>query len=128
MRQLACPWATSPGVARAHTASPTASTPTPENTNWGLVWVAAPPSTGPSSTPKMAAPSAVPINSPRRSAGAAAISHAKPPAHEHAPPMPCTKRMASSNTMSFAKPKATLDTAEQAESDEHRGLAAQTPG
>ncbi len=99
-----------PGVRQAHVARPAATTDTPLKTTSGPTTVAAPPSTGPSSTPNIAAASADPISSPRRSAGAAETSQVIPAAHMNAPPMPWTKRAASSSTMWFAKPKARLVT------------------
>jgi hypothetical protein len=72
--------------------------------------VAAPPSTGPNSTPTIAAASAEPISSPRRSCGAADTSQAMPEAHMKAPPTPCTKRAASSSTMLSANPNTRLVT------------------
>ena len=97
------------GVSAATAKRAAATTAISENTSCGLVLVAAPPSTGPSSTPTMAAPSAEPISSPRRSRGVRAISQASPPAHVHAPPRPCTNRAESSTTMSFATPNVTLE-------------------
>ena len=58
----------------------------------------------------MAAPSAEPISSPRRSAGAADTSQVMPAAHMHAPPMPWAKRARSSSTMFPANAKARLVT------------------
>ena len=52
---------------------------------------------------------AEPISSPRRSRGAAPISHPSAPAHEQAPPTPWTNRAASSSTTSFAVAKTIPD-------------------
>ena len=90
---------TTPGVRQAQAASPAATTDTPVKTTSGPTTVAAPPRTGPKSTPTIAAASAEPISSPRRSAGAADRSQVMPAAHMKAPPMPWTKRAASSTTM-----------------------------
>ena len=98
-----------PGIDHAQAASPTASTETALKTASGLSRVAAPPSTGPSSTPTIAALSAAPISSPRRSTGAADTSHAMPAAHMHAPPIPWMKRAPSSSTMCPANANARLD-------------------
>ena len=68
-RQLLARWASEPGMASAHRTISVATTPTPENTSSGLVSLAAPPITGPSSTPNSAAPSADPMAWPRRSGG-----------------------------------------------------------
>jgi hypothetical protein len=81
-----------PGIVQAQTASPPATSATKLKTASGLRTVAAPPSTGPSSTPMIAALRAEPISSPRRSAGEANISHAIPADHMHAPPTPWMKR------------------------------------
>ena len=107
-RQLLRRWASEPGIASAHSSNIVARTPTPENTSSGLVSVAAPPITGPRSTPNSAAPSAPPIACPRRSGAVTPISHASAPAHVHAPPTPWTKRAASSTPILSAWPKATL--------------------
>jgi hypothetical protein len=51
---------------------------------------------------------AMPISSPRRSRGAAAISQARPPVQASALPTPCPNRAAYSTHADSAKPKATL--------------------
>ena len=56
----------------------------------------------------MAALSAAPIISPRRSGGDADTSQAIPAAHMQAPPTPWMKRAASSSTMWFANAKPRL--------------------
>jgi hypothetical protein len=98
-----------PGIDQAQNASTIARTDTALNTASGLSSVAAPPSTGPSSTPTIAALSAAPIISPRRSTGDADTSHAMPAAHMHAPPMPWMKRAPSSSTMCPANANARLE-------------------
>ena len=99
-----------PGVTHAHPASAAAPTATALNTISGPTTVAAPPSTGPSNTPMIAAASAEPISSPRRSGGAAETSQAMPAAHMQAPPTPWMKRAASSSTMWFANANTRLVT------------------
>ena len=96
------------GIDQAQAARIRATTATELNTASGLRTLAAPPSTGPSSTPTMAALSAAPIICPRRSGGDTDTSHAIPAAHMHAPPTPWMKRAASSRTMWFANAKPTL--------------------
>ena len=83
---------------------------------------------GPNSTPTIAAPSAEPISSPRRSAGAADTSQAMPAAHMQAPPMPWTKRAASSSTIVLAKPKTRLVMREQRQAEQQRRLDAPARG
>ncbi len=68
--------------------------------------VASAPTTGPSWTPKMAAPRTPPMTSPRRSRGASPATHAIPPAHVHAPPTPCMKRARSTTTIDEPNAKA----------------------
>ncbi len=99
-----------PGSVQAQVASRAASSDTSANTTSGPTTVAAPPITGPNSTPTIAAPSAEPISSPRRSGGEIPTSQARPPAHIAAPPSPWTKRARSSTTALSAKPKARLET------------------
>ncbi len=99
-----------PGIDHAQPASTAATSATELNTASGLSTVAAPPSTGPRSTPTIAALSAAPISSPRRSVGAAHTSQAIPAAHMHAPPIPWTKRAASSRTMWLANANTRLVT------------------
>ncbi len=105
------PEAGSPGVASTRTASAAASAATAQKTISGPVTVAIPPITGPSRMPKIAAARAAPIISPRRSAGAAVISQARPPVHAQAPPTPSANRATSSTTALFANANATLETA-----------------
>ena len=102
------------GIVHAQAASTPATITTDPNTGSGAVRTATAPTTGPNSEPAIPAPSAVPITAPRRSGGASATSQASAPAHEQAPPMPCTKRAASSNAMWSAKPKARLEPASSA--------------
>ncbi len=99
-----------PGIRKAQATSPAATTATPLNTTSGPTSVAAPPNTGPNRSPMIAAASADPISSPRRSGGEAETSQAIPAAHMNAPPTPCTKRAASSRTMWFANPNTRLVT------------------
>ena len=58
-----------PGVAKTHAASAAATAATPQKTTSGPVTVATLPITGPRRIPKIAAASAEPIISPRRSGG-----------------------------------------------------------
>jgi hypothetical protein len=92
-----------PGIDHAQAASTAATTATALKTASGLSTVAAPPRTGPRSTPTMAALSAAPISSPRLSGGAAEMSQAMPAAHMQEPPMPWMKRAVSSRTIVWAK-------------------------
>src|ERR671916_306751 len=122
-----------PGICQAQAPRPTATRATPPNTISGPTRVAAPPSTGPNRTPTIAAASAAPIISPRRSGGDAETSQAIPAAHMNAPPTPCTKRAASSRTMLFANPKTRLVTPSIARPQISVGLtpqraASQPPG
>ena len=65
----------------AHARAPSAMPPAASTAKAvaGPTTDASPPSTGPRSAPAIAAPMVMPISSPRRSFGAAAISHARPP-------------------------------------------------
>jgi hypothetical protein len=81
----------------------------------------------------IAAASAEPISSPRRSAGAADTSQAIPAAHMQAPPMPWTKRAASSSWMLLANAKTRLVTPSSERPSRRVGLtpqraASQPPG
>ena len=114
-----------PGIVHAQTASPPATTATALNTTSGLSTVAAPPSTGPSSTPTIAALRAAPISSPRRSTGAADISHAIPAAHMQAPPTPWMKRAVSSTTTLPANAKLMLASPSMASPSSSVGLTPQ---
>ena len=87
-------------------AAPT--TATPKNTGSCPSRPASAPSTGPNIAPATAAAMPVPISSPRRSRGAAPMSHASAPAHEAAPPSPWTNRAMSSTTMLEANANTTL--------------------
>ena len=87
--------------------------------------MAAPPSTGPSSTPTIAALSAAPIISPRRSTGAAETSHAIPAAHMQAPPTPWMKRAVSSTTTLLANAKPRLASPSMASPSSSVGLTPQ---
>ena len=60
----------------------------PQNTGVMPIASASVPIAGPTRPPTIAAPIAVPIISPRRSRGAAPVTHASAPAHDAAPPMP----------------------------------------
>jgi hypothetical protein len=93
---------------QAISARPTA--PTPQNTGAWPARSAATPMTGPSSAPAIAAPIAEPIICPRCARGAAAAIQPIAPAHDAAPPTPCTKRATSSTTMLSPNAKATLET------------------
>ena len=73
----------------------------------------------------MAAESAAPIISPRRSGGEADTSQAIPAAHMHAPPTPCTKRAASRRTMVWANAKARLEAPSSASPSSRAGLTPQ---
>ena len=86
-------------------------TTTPLNAAPRPTALAAVPISGPNSAPAIAAPSAPPISAPRRSAGASATIHARPPDHEHAPPMPSTSRAMSSASSLWRKPNASVETA-----------------
>ena len=108
-RTLGTPLGLIAGVASTHAASTAAITPTAQKTTSGPVTVAIPPITGPSRIPKIAAASAAPIISPRRSSGAAASSQASPPVQAQAPPTPSAKRARSRTTISVAKAKTTLE-------------------
>ena len=101
---------------------------TPLNTTSGPTTVAAPPSTGPSSTPTMAAARAEPISSPRRSAGAADTSHVIPAAHMQAPPMPWTKRASVEQDDVPGEREGQAGDPEQRQSGEQRGLDAPACG
>ena len=79
-----------------------ATAATAEKTSSVDVASAAAPSTGPPIAPAMPMPSAVPMTWPRRSRGVAAMSQARPAAHEAAPPTPCKKRAAASSSYSRA--------------------------
>ena len=68
------------------------------------------PTTGPNSAPTTAAPSAVPSNSPRRDSGAAVASQESAAVQVQAPPIPWTKRAASSSPADALQPKASVDT------------------
>jgi hypothetical protein len=94
------------GMVSAHAPSATPKRTVVENAASRPIAVATAPTTGPSWTPKMAAPSTPPITSPRRSRGASPATQAMPPAHEHAPPTPCRKRATSSTTIEEPKAKA----------------------
>src|SRR5439155_20784042 len=72
---------------------------------------ATPPSTGPKSAPAIASPNTVPINSPRRPAGAAATSHARLPVHVKPLERPWRSRAPSSCHALSANPNRTLVTA-----------------
>ena len=109
-RVVGVPSGAAGGVRSAQIDSSTPTTATPQNTGAIPKASASAPSTGPTSDPAIAAPSAVPIISPRRSRGAAPATQASAPAHDAAPPMPWTKRAASSTAIESAKAKATLDT------------------
>ena len=98
------------GVVQAHAPSAVPKTTAEAKTSSRLVAVANAPITGPSCTPKIAAPSAPPSTSPRRSRGTVLASHASPAAHEHAPPIPWTKRAASSSGALRAKANVRPDT------------------
>ena len=69
------------------------------------------PITGPNSAPPIAAPSALPISSPRRATGASATIQARPPAHEQAPPRPSANRAKSSAAALSRNPNASVDPA-----------------
>ena len=99
------------GVRSAQNISPTATTPTLENTASGPSSAASAPSTGPNSEPTIATPIAEPISSPRRSRGASPISHPSAPAQVIAPATPCTKRAVSSTTRLSPNANTTLVTA-----------------
>jgi hypothetical protein len=99
------------GVRAASQASTAETTATPENVASVPATLASEPSAGPSSAPKIAAPSALPMSSARRSRGAAAINQASPPAHRPPPPAPWAKRAVQSSHTESAKPKTMLDTA-----------------
>ena len=71
------------GVRSDQAISPSATTPTPENTGSGPSASASAPSTGPNSEPTIAAPIADPIISPRRSRGDSPISQPKRPRPRH---------------------------------------------
>jgi hypothetical protein len=99
------------GVASAHVARTPAITTTELKTISGPIASATEPATGPIRLPAVAAASAVPMSSPRRSGGAAPMSQVSAPAQVNAPAKPCTKRAMSSSTMFCAKPKTRLETA-----------------
>jgi hypothetical protein len=99
-------------------------TATPQNVGVIPTASASVPSAGPTSAPATAAPIVVPIISPRRSRGAALATHAIAPAHDAAPPMPWTKRAASSTAIEPAKANARLETASSARP---RSTVARTP-
>ena len=85
------------GIRAAQTASTTPRMATLVNATGRPMSRAAPPTSGPSRAPVTAAPSAIPSNSPRRSGGASAASHARPPVQAMAAPVPCVKRRVSSS-------------------------------
>ncbi len=85
------------GMRAAQIASPTPRAATLVNAIGRPVTCAAPPTSGPSSAPVTAAPSAMPSSSPRRLGGASAASHASPPVHAIAAPVPWAKRRVSSS-------------------------------
>ena len=90
----------------AHAPSARPNSTVVENAAWRPIAVASAPTTGPSCTPKIAAPRTPPITWPRRSRGASPATQAMPPAHEHAPPTPCMKRATSRTTIDEPKAKA----------------------
>ena len=96
------------GVRQAATPSTEASTATLANAGPVPTTDAIPPSTGPKSAPTIAAPIAAPIVSPRRSAGAAATSHASDAVQENELETPCRKRAVSSSQIESANPKVTV--------------------
>ena len=97
------------GVRSAQAPSSVPTTATPQNVGAIPTASASVPTAGPASAPATAAPIAVPIISPRRSRGAAPATQAIAPAHDAAPPTPCTKRAVSSTVIESAKAKATLE-------------------
>ena len=78
------------------------------------------PAPGPSRAPATAVPSAVPITEPRRSSGAAVISQVSAPDQISAPATPWVKRVASSRTISWTKPKTRLETPSSSRPADHR--------
>ena len=99
-----------PGVTHAQANSPSEAIATAQKIGSGPATVAAPPSTGPSSTPTIAADIAEPISWPRLAPGEARTSHASAPAQVNELPRPCRKRAPSSNSTLPAKANATLAT------------------
>ncbi len=99
------------GVRQAAIARTVASTATLANAGPVPVTDAIPPSTGPNSAPTIAAPITAPIVSPRRSAGAAATSHASDAVHENELATPCRNRAVSSSQIESANPKVAVVTA-----------------
>ena len=109
-RTLGIPPAGIPGAGATHAARTPATTATPQKTTLGPVTEAMLPTTGPSRIPKIAAASAAPIISPRRSAGVAAKSQPSAPVQAQAPPRPSAKRAMSRTTTFSANAKTTLAT------------------
>ena len=85
------------------------------------------PTTGPNSAPTTAAPIAVPSSSPRRDSGAAVASQDSEAVQVQAPPMPCTRRAATSSPAEVVQPKASVDTPISASPSHRHGPVAE-PG
>ena len=97
------------GVRSAHTPSSVPTTAMPQNVGVIPITSASVPIAGPASAPATAAPIVVPIISPRRSRGAALATQASAPAHDAAPPTPCTNRAASYTAIESANANARLE-------------------
>ena len=78
------------------------------------------PTTGPNSAPPIAAASAEPISSPRRSAGATSVSHVSPAAQVKELDTPCRKRAVSSSHSVCASPNRTVVATSAVEPDQRR--------
>ncbi len=90
------------------TAIPAASTAIPPNAAAVPTTDAIPPTTGPNSAPPIAAASAEPISSPRRSAGAISVSHVSAAVHVKELDTPCANRAVSSSHSLCASPNRTV--------------------
>ena len=112
------------GRLRAAAISASARTTTALNVAPRPAAVATVPISGPNSAPAIAAPSALPISAPRRSGGASATIHARPPAHEHAPPIALDEPREVEQHRVAEKPERERRAGEQREAGAHGRLRA----